>query len=91
MLETAQNRQEFIGRLEEIEQIVSSDDLLLDENLKGVQKWGFSWVVRIITSPIYYLFCDDPFSDVRMDRVAEELKEYVDLNQHHFFTRDASE
>ena len=86
----APSHEEFIARLDAIEKIVNSDNLLLNEDLGATQKGGFHWIVRVIMSPLSYLFCRDPFSDVKINRVAQKLEEYLRVNQQHFASTDSS-
>ena len=86
----APSHEEFIARLDSIEKIANSDNLLLNEDLGATKKKEFHWIVRVIMSPLYYLFCRDPFSDVKINRVAQKLEEYLRVNQPHFSTTSSS-
>ena len=86
----AQSHEEFIARLNSVEKIVNSDNLLLNEDLGATKKGGFHWIVRVIMNPLGHLFCRDLLSDVRINRVAQKLEEYLRINQQHFASTDSS-
>lgn len=86
----AASNEEFVARLNQIADIANSDNLLLNDNLEATQKGGFHWIARVIMSPFSYLFCRDPFSDVRMSHVAEKLDLYLRVNQPHYANTAAS-
>lgn len=88
-METAATSQEFMNRLDNMDQIVQSEDLLLNEDLQATEKWGLRWIVRVILCPIRSLFCCDVFADVRIVRVAQRLQTYFQSHQGRFTANDA--
>ena len=86
----ASSHEEFIARLNSVEEIVNSDNLLLNEDLGATKKGGFHWIVRVIMNRLGHLFCRDLLSDVRINRVAQKLEEYLRINQQHFTSTDSS-
>ena len=86
----ASSPEEFMARLDVIEKIANSKNLLLNKDLEATNKWGLRWIVRVIISPLCYLFCRDPFSDVKMNHVAQKLEEYLRINQQHFGSTNSS-
>lgn len=71
--------QDFVNRLQEIEQIVDTSDLLLNDELQATQKWGFLWIVRVIAQPFFC--CCDLFADVRITAVSTEFRHFLQRNK----------
>lgn len=48
---------------------------LIDDQLRSVSRWSFRWAVTLLCCPFYRLLGIDPFSFIRIDRVAQKLLE----------------
>lgn len=78
-------RPEFIQKLHTLERAIMNDrSTLITCDLKPVSRYSFSWVLLSLCKPFYALFGKDPFSHVRIDRVAHNLLEFCRINKHVF-------
>ena len=72
----------FIARLNTLEGASKpKSNLLIDENLNTVQKSGFWWSLLCLIRPFYALLGKDPYSHVRISRVADNIYKYCKANE----------
>ena len=81
---TRESLEDFNRRLENIEHIANSKDLLLNQDLEATEKWGLRWIVQVIIDPFCSLFGCDVFSHIRINKVTEKFKEYLQANRSHY-------